>query len=116
MDITNKYILGKLIRKNQGNTKLLKAVQQLIDDIEASNWNNPYELIENRPDADCVYGGEFYFFNINIHRTLIMIEFDENGEATIVWAGSHDDYELTFKNNRNIIKKWLRDNNWKKRH
>jgi len=41
-----------------------------------------------------------------------MIELEENGEATIVWAGSHDDYELTFKNNRNVIKKWLRDNNW----
>jgi len=112
LNITNKYILGKLVRKNQGNTKLRKAVQKLINDIETSNCNTPQELIENRPDADCVYGGEFYFFNINIHRTLIMIEFDENGEATIVWAGSHDDYELTFKNNRRVIKKWLRDNNW----
>ena len=89
-----------------------KAVQQLISDLEENDWNKPIDLIENRPDADCVYGGEFYFFNINIHRTLIMIEFEENGEATIVWAGSHDDYELTFKNNRNAIKKWLSDNNW----
>ncbi len=89
-----------------------KAVQQLISDLEENDWNKPIDLIENRPDADCVYGGEFYFFNINIHRTLIMIEFEENGEATIVWAGSHDDYELTFKNNRNVIKKWLIDNNW----
>lgn len=112
MRIINKHILGKLIRKNRGNSKLAKAVQQLISDIEVSDWKNPLDLTENRPDADCVYGGEFYFFNINIHRTLIMIEFEENGEATIVWAGSHDDYELTFKNNRNMIKKWLRDNNW----
>ena len=112
MRIINKHILGKLIRKNRGNSNLLKSVQQLISDIEDSNWNTPHDLIEKRPDADCVYGGEFYFFNINIHRTLIMIEFEENGEATIVWAGNHDDYELTFKNNRNVIKKWLRDNNW----
>ena len=110
MNITNKYILGKLIRKNRGNSKLIKSVQKLIDEIETSNWTNPHELLENRPDADCVYGGEFYFFNINIHRTLIMIEFEENGEATIVWAGNHDDYELTFKNNRNVIKKWLKSN------
>lgn len=115
MNITNKHILGKLIRKNRGNAKLIKAVQLLIDEIEEKNWSTPHELIENRPDADCVYGGEFYFFNVNIHRTLIMIEFEENGEATIVWAGSHDDYELTFKNNRNVIKKWLRDNNWIKK-
>jgi mRNA-degrading endonuclease HigB of HigAB toxin-antitoxin module len=112
LNIINKHILGKLIRKNRGNTKLLKAVNLLIDEIEKGNWNTPQELVKNRSDADCVYGGEFYFFDINIHRTLILIEFEENGEATIVWAGNHDDYELTFKNNRNVIKKWLRDNNW----
>lgn len=110
--IVNKRILAKLIRKNRGNTKLEKAIMLLISDIEGSNCATPLELVEKRPDADCVYGGEFYFFNINIHRALILIEFEENGEATIVWAGSHDDYELTFKNNKNVIKKWLKDNNW----
>lgn len=112
MKIINKQILGKLIRKNRGNTKLIKSVEQLIHEIENSNWQNPQDLIESRPDADCVYGGEFYFFDINIHRTLILIEFEENGDATIVWAGNHNDYELTFKNNRNVIKKWLRNNSW----
>lgn len=112
MRIVNKRILAKLVRQNRGNTRLEKAVVQLISDIEESNWITPLELVEKRPDADCVYGGEFYFFDINIHRTLILIEFEENGEATIVWAGSHDDYELTFKNNKNVIKKWLKDNNW----
>lgn len=112
MRIINKHILGKLIRKNRGNSKLVKAVQQLISEIEHSNWETPHDLTEKIPDADCVYGGEFYFFNINIHRTLIMIEFEENGEATIVWAGSHVDYELTFKNSRKVIKKWLKDNSW----
>jgi len=91
---------------------LIKSIELLIADIEEVSWRTPLELIEKRPDADCVYGGEFYFFNINLHRTLILIEFDENGDATIVWAGSHDNYELTFKNNRKVIKKWLRDNNW----
>lgn len=81
-------------------------------DLEKSDWKTPVDLIAKRPDADCVYGGAFYFFNINIHRTLILIEFEENGEVTIVWAGSHEDYELTFKNNRDVIKKWLRDNDW----
>ncbi|OYT16700.1 MAG: addiction module toxin RelE [Bacteroidetes bacterium 4572_77] len=95
--------------------KLIREVKQLINEIENSTWETPHELTKNRPDADCVSGGEFYFFNINIHRTLILIEFEENGEATIVWAGNHDDYELTFKNNRNVIKKWLRDNSWIKK-
>lgn len=112
MRIINKHILGKLVRKNRGNSKLLKSVQRLIADIENSNWKTPVDLTAKHPDADCVYGGEFYFFNINIHRTLILIEFEEDGEATIVWAGSHEDYELTFKNNRDVIKKWLRNHEW----
>jgi mRNA-degrading endonuclease HigB of HigAB toxin-antitoxin module len=110
--IINKYILAKLIQKNRGNVKLIKAIEKLILDIENNRWETPRDLIEARPDADCVYGGEFFIFNINIHRTLILIEFEENGDATIVWAGNHDDYVLTFRNNRNVIKKWLRDNNW----
>jgi len=112
LEITNKYILAKLIRKQRGNVKLISAINQLIEDIETSNWQTPLELVESRPDADCVYGGEFYFFNINVHRTLIMIEFMENGEAIIVWAGNHDDYELIFKNNRKVIRKWLMENEW----
>lgn len=38
---------------------------------------------------------------------MILIEFEDDGEATIEWCGSHDDYETTFKNNKNTIKKWL---------
>lgn len=53
----------------------------------------------------------FYFFNINIHRTMILIEFDDN-EATAVWVATHQGYQVTFKNNRNIIKKWLKSNDW----
>lgn len=112
MIIINKHILGKLVKKNQGNKKLRKAVQQLIDDIENASWQTPHDLMEKRPDADHVHGGEFYFFDIEIHRTLILIEFEENGEVTIVWAGNHDDYERIFKNNRNVVRKWLRENNW----
>ncbi len=38
---------------------------------------------------------------------MILIEFDEIGEATIVWCGSHDEYEVTFKNNKKTIERWL---------
>lgn len=41
-----------------------------------------------------------------------MIELDENGEATIVWVGTHQEYETTFKNNKNTIEKWLRNNGY----
>jgi hypothetical protein len=54
----------------------------------------------------------FYFFDIHIHRTLILVEIDEEGEATIVWAGTHQEYETTFKNNKSTIEKWLRKNGY----
>jgi len=41
-----------------------------------------------------------------------MIEFDENGDVTIVWVGTHQEYETTFKNNKNTIEKWLRSNGY----
>lgn len=112
MRLVNKYILQKLKSKNLGNTKLTREIDKLIEDLEYYSLKTPLELIKKRPDADCVYGGEFYFFNINVHRTMILIEFEDDGEMTVVWAGTHDEYELTFKNNRNVIKKWLKNNGW----
>jgi mRNA interferase HigB len=60
----------------------------------------------------CVHSDGFYFFDINVHRTLIMIEYADDGEATIVWAGTHQEYEIVFKNNKSTIEKWLRRNNY----
>lgn len=111
MRLTNKKILEKLKRKNKGNVSLNKDIDKLIKDICENNWKNQMDLNETRKDADNVHSGGFYFFNINIHRTMIMIQFDQN-EATVVWAGTHQQYESTFKNNRNTIKKWLRFNEW----
>lgn len=101
----------KLKRKNRGNVPLIKAVDQLMKDIDEHNWRNQTELNKTRKDADNVHSEGFYFFNINIHRTMILIEFDDN-EATAVWAGTHHEYEVTFKNNRNTIKKWLKTHEW----
>lgn len=111
MKLFEKRILEKLKRKNRGNNQLTKAIDDLIKDIEKESWTNPMELTKTRPDADCVHSEGFYFFNIKIHRTMIMIEF-EHDKAIVVWAGTHDQYEKTFQNNRNVIEKWLRDKNW----
>lgn len=108
MEIVGKSKLIKLKKKNRGNTTLCEAIDTLISEFEAKNWSNTAELKKDRPDADIVHGDGFYFFNINVHRTMILIEFEENGEATIIWCGSHDEYELTFKNNKNTIEKWLK--------
>jgi len=103
-----KYKLVKLKRKNRGNSKLIVAVDKLISDIENANWTKKTDIKLNRPDADCVHSDGFYFFDINIHRTMVLIVFEQN-EATIVWIGSHDKYDLTFKGNIITIEKWLRN-------
>ncbi len=112
MRLIGKKQLEKLKRKNKGNTSLVLEINNLIKDIEEGSWKNQTELKTVRKDADCVHSDGFYFFNISIHRTLILIEFEEDGDASVVWVGNHQEYEKTFKNNKNAIKKWLKSNNW----
>lgn len=111
MRLTNKKLLEKLKRKNRGNVPLTTAIDQLIKDILENQWRSQKELNATRKDSDQVHGDGFYFFDIHIHRTMILIEFNDL-EATVVWAGSHQEYEAVFKNNRNSIKKWLKSNDW----
>lgn len=111
MRLINRKILEKLKRKNRGNVILIKAVDHLVDEIHTNDWLNQSELVLSRKDADNVHSDGFYFFDIGVHRTMILIEFTEN-EATVVWAGTHQEYEAVFKNNRNVIRKWLKVNGW----
>ncbi len=112
VNLINRSLLERLKRKNRGNIALIKAIDKLINDVQENDWNSQIELKETRPDADCVHSEGFYFFNLNIHRTMILIEFDESHRARVVWTGSHQEYEKIFKNNRSTIKKWLKDNGW----
>jgi len=111
MRIIGKKTILKIKKKNIGNKKLCDEIDKLIADLEKFNPKKD-NLNEIRNDADCVHNEGFYFFNINIHRTLILIEFDDDGEATIVWAGTHQEYESIFKNNKTTIEKWLRKNSY----
>ena len=108
MELLGKYKLLKLKNKNKGNIKLVKAIDELIKDIINSNWNSKIELQNERKDADLVHNNGFFFFDINIHRTMILIIFDDN-EANIIWTGTHDEYERIFKNNKIVIETWLRN-------
>lgn len=112
MRLLGKKHLEKLKKKNRGNNLLSNEVNRLIDDIEQNKWRNQSELKQTRNDADCVHGDGFYFFNIAVRRTLILVEFDSDGEATVVWAGNHQEYDNIFKNNKNSIRKWLKSNGW----
>ncbi len=111
MRVLGKHKLLKAKKKNIGNKKLCNAIDELIYDLEAFEPDKQ-NIGDIRKDADCVHTDGFYFFDINVHRTLIMIEFDEKGEATIVWVGTHQEYETTFKNNKKTIEKWLRSNDY----
>jgi hypothetical protein len=110
MRVIGKKTILKLKKKNIGNKKLCAEIDKLIHDLEKFKPDES-PLTEIRNDADCVHSDGFYFFNINIHRTLILIELDDVDEATIIWAGTHDEYERVFKNNKSTIEKWLRDKN-----
>lgn len=108
MKLLRKSILIKLKKKNLGNEKLTKAIEQLISDIENAKWETPYDIKKTRPDADCIHSDGFYFFDINIHRTMTLIVFEKD-QATVIWAGSHENYDKTFKGNKATIEKWLRN-------
>lgn len=108
MEFIHKDKLLKLKRKNQGNIKLSQAIEKLIFEIENSEWKNKMDVIESRPDADRVHSDNFFFFNISVHRTMILILFDEQ-EAEILWVGNHADYDKIFKGNKKTIETWLRN-------
>lgn len=111
MRIIGKSKLDKLKKKNKGNKPLCTEIDKLVEDLEGFDLEN-IKLTDIRKDADCVHNDGFYFFNIHIHRSLVLVDFDDDGEATIIWAGSHDDYERIFKNNKPTIEKWLRKNGY----
>ena len=98
--------LKKLKNKNRGNIQLIKAIDKLISDIENVKWTKQTDIKETRPDADCVHSNGFYFFDLNVHRTMILVVFEDN-EATVIWPGTHDEYDKTFKGNKKTIEKWL---------
>ncbi len=111
MRLTNKKALEKFKRKHKGNKLLALAIEKLVHDIETNHWKSQIELQTIRSDADCVHSDGFYFFNISMFRTMVLIEFYEQ-EASVVWCGNHKDYELTFRNNKRTIKNWLSSRNW----
>ncbi len=108
MELLRKDKLLKLKKKNLGNKLFIKAIDKLIDDIENAEWRTKFDVISDRPDADRIHGDDFFFFDIHIHRSMIMIVFQDN-EAEVLWVGSHDEYDKTFKGNKYTIETWIRN-------
>lgn len=108
MRLIGKPKLQKLKKKKKGDKKLSKAINKLISDLEEFRSDDIDELRKIRPDADKVQSDGVFFFDISLHRTLIIIEI-EDGDAEIIWSGSHDEYERVFKNDKKVIETWLRN-------
>ncbi|MCE6990781.1 type II toxin-antitoxin system HigB family toxin [Dyadobacter sp. CY323] len=108
MRLEGKKWLYQLKKKNLGNVKLCRAIDRLIADLENADISSSADIKLIRKDAEKVHNAGFYFLDILVHRTLILVTV-ENGQIEIVWAGSHQEYEKTFKNNKNSVEKWLRN-------
>lgn len=108
MKVNNFKKLEKLKFKNKGNIKLIDTIDHLRECLDNSYWKTQKDIIKDRKDADCVHSDGFYFFNTGDFRVLVLVELDKS-MVDIIWTGSHDDYEMTFKNNKETIRKWLRD-------
>ena len=80
----------------------------MICDIENAEWKDKMELMEARADADSVHNDDIFFLDINVHRTLALVVFTEQ-YAEILWVGNHDEYDSTFKGNKQTIETWLRN-------
>jgi len=111
VDLINQKKLTKLKKKNKSNKKLVLEINEFIKTIKATKWENVQEMQEERGDADHICENRFYFFDLNVHRTFCLVDFEDD-ELEVLWVGSHDEYKNTFKNNKNTIKKWLRAKNY----
>ncbi|WP_229208834.1 type II toxin-antitoxin system HigB family toxin [Dyadobacter luticola] len=82
---------------------MAKAIDRLIQDLENAEVDSISEIGLIRRDAEKVHNAGYYFMDIHIHRTLILIVIEER-QATIVWAGNHQDYERTLKTTKRASK------------
>ncbi|MCF2488198.1 type II toxin-antitoxin system HigB family toxin [Dyadobacter sp. CY347] len=108
MKLLGKHILSKLKKKNRGNTKLSDEIDRLVSDLESTRVQSDADFRAIRSDAEKVQNSGFYFLDIHIHRALLLLVIKDD-EASIVWVGTHSEYERIFKNNKNSIEKWLRN-------
>ena len=108
MRLIGKRLLVKYQKKHAGNVTLCRKIDILIKELEM-DWPSVDSFIQGRTDADEVHSDGLYFFDVFTHRTLILLEMDEEGEATVIWIGNHDDYERVFRNNKQTIQKWLKN-------
>jgi mRNA-degrading endonuclease HigB of HigAB toxin-antitoxin module len=109
LELIRKDKLLKLKLKHRGDIRLFTAIDLFMDDILKADWKNKNDIFRDRPDANCVHSDGFYFFDLSTYRTMVILFFDDQ-KVYVIWAGSHDEYDRTFKDNKQTIERWLRKN------
>lgn len=112
MRLIGKSKLEKYKRKHRGNARLLKSIDDLIALIESSTEVSSHIIFKQGFKWDCVHNDGFYFVNLESHRALMLLEFESDGIASLVWFGNHKEYEKTFWNNKSTIHSWLRSHEY----
>ncbi|MBC5994025.1 type II toxin-antitoxin system HigB family toxin [Pontibacter cellulosilyticus] len=103
MDVLGRNKITKYVKNKH---ELAREFNAFVSKIKSSEWKSASDVKETFPDSDHIVG-DVYIFNISSSRSMAMVYFKEQ-EVEIVWAGNHDDYETTFRNNTSTIKKFLK--------
>jgi mRNA interferase HigB len=104
MIVSRVQILLKFAKKNM---TLLGAVNEFVNAVQGATWNNDQDVKATFPNADRIFNNVYVFNITGADRSLALVFF-KDGEVEIVWAGNHDEYDATLKNNKDTIRKFLR--------
>ncbi len=104
MEVIGRRTLDKYAKNS---TVLQQVINEFVGKVEKANWKNDADLKATFPDADRVFKNVYVFDLTGSDRTLTLVYF-ANGQVQIVWAGDHQAYERTLKNNKDTIRKFLK--------
>jgi len=98
---------GTLDKHAKNNTVLQKVIDEFVEKVEKAAWRNDADLKITFPDADRIFKNVYVFDLTGSDRTLTLVYFT-NGQVQIVWAGNHQEYERELKNDKDTIRKFLK--------
>lgn len=102
-------VIGRrTLDKHAKNSPVLqKVINDFVEKVEKANWKNDADLKVTFPDADRIFKNVYVFDLTGSDRTLTLV-YLVNEQVQIVWAGNHQEYERELKNNKDTIRKFLK--------
>lgn len=101
MEVIGRQTLDKHARNNPVLQKVLNEF------VEKASWKNGTDLKVTFPEADRIFKNVYVFNLTGSDRTLALVYF-VGGQVQIAWAGNHQAYERELKNNKDTIRKFLK--------